>query len=791
MNNNTKSTRGEITIVSINTWLAQASADYNTTRQTVGLKVWDSHSGDTSSTTSYTVDVDDVPAIEGLKKDDFVLVNMTGKYETGKMAVVAVSQPEIISAATVTEYSKGDSSTIDSDTVKALFKNVTANGTKYDSSAMAHYDAGALNAYYNELLTDKTYNVYLDKYGYALGVDLCEGEANYVFITGYDLNGSSIAGGSVKANAIFLDGTVKTINVNLKDTNDNIGAIGSTDKGKDYFEKWQADTAMIGKQTYAINRWFTYVEKNGEYVLNPATRMFTTEVTAARTIKCNSVRIDADPSIVATTGGKNAKVPADGVDTRKAYGNDDSVFIVAELGNVADATTGKVITGVDGLYTGVQNVEIDVYYKAAAAAAGAETFVLEGFGTGTATAIVDNIYTVFDSNNYIIGAVILGEAKGSNSNLAYIKSAATLERRVDDTYYWEFEAVVDGTIQTLTVKDKFGTGIKKLAPGHVQELRYDGQYVVSIKDPGASKFYTIADYTTKAITNESIYDVGHKQNTAECGKSSCSADIGYETSADKRLDGTTTNGGTGLNLDGRTLYLENDQSDYGLTLVQDAKAVVHQQVNGKWGWFEYDSVKEAIDNMGDAKASTTNIQEYAGRITAVLDSNGVAKWVVFNSDTDYVTGNVVTTSGKVEGVTDGGIFTDKADIAKYLVPGAYSLRDNASGALKASLGMTSEVKDCLFFVFNAGTSAQNVSLRIVAPDGKAYTEASSSTVNGAHAFYVDVLGSPVKHNSAAGGDLAGGVGGVNGITWPAGEYTWQVVGATTGDLGHGTFTIVR
>ena len=58
-----------------------------------------------------------------------------------------------------------------------------------------------LDLYANNLLTGKTYNVYLDKYGYAIGVDLHTGEDNYVFITGYDLDSSAIASGTARDHA--------------------------------------------------------------------------------------------------------------------------------------------------------------------------------------------------------------------------------------------------------------------------------------------------------------------------------------------------------------------------------------------------------------------------------------------------------------------------------------------------------------------------------------------------------------------------------------------------------------
>ena len=131
-----------------------------------------------------------------------------------------------------------------------------------------------------------------------------------------------------------------------------------------------------------------------------------------------------------------------------------------------------------------------------------------------------------------------------------------------------------------------------------------------------------------------------------------------------------------------------------------------------------------------------------------------------------------------------------ADIKQFLLPGyAYSIKDDAAGALKTALGMSSEVEDCLFFVFKKPTGNQVISLRIDGPDGKYYAETVETAANGV--FLVDVLGKPVAHNAGATGDLAGGVNGVNNVTWPTGEYTWQIVGATDGDMGHGTFTITK
>ena len=274
-----------------------------------------------------------------------------------------------------------------------------------------------------------SYNVYLDQYGYAIGVDLYEGTLNYVFITGYDRGSSHISIKTADAAAIFVDGNMDTITVNVTDTNKNIDKLDGKDEndagnnpgdGK-YYAQWNT-----GEQ--ALNRWYSYtVNESGVYTLKPVgdgERMFVTDLKTnpAEIINCSNVRLD---------DGK--------YDNGRAYGNDNSVYITAEAGHVDESAPGKddAITEVTGVYTGVQNVDIEM-------TADAKGDVAEA-----------NVYTLFDSDRYIIASIVLGEAQGSIANYAYILSGAKSEERVDGTYYWEFQAVLGGEVQTLTARSKY------------------------------------------------------------------------------------------------------------------------------------------------------------------------------------------------------------------------------------------------------------------------------------------------------------------------------------------------
>ena len=555
----------EITIASINTWLAQATADYSEKTESITLKVFDNlnAAGDKTTSTSKKVVLEDVPAIEGLEKDEYVLVNMTEK-DRDALEVVIVNDVEILSDSTITKFSKDAEDDKDAyeEDATAIFKSVTTGGTAYSAAKKAYYDAEVLNQYNDDLLTNKTYNVYLDQYGYAIGVDLYSGTSQYVFITGYDRPKSAISIKTATANAIFLDGTMENITVNVTDTNDNIDTVN--EKNNTTFREWAANTV-------ACNTWYTYTVKNDVYTLSPAVRQFASNYNNGDVIKCDRVVMkDVNAS------------------TNRAYGNDYSVYLTVEAGNV-DYSGGvnhldkDAIVEVTGVFTGVQDVELE-------------------FDDSIQQAIEHDAYTLYDSDRYVIGSVVLAEATGSASNYAYILSGALSEELIDDTYYWTFDAIVGGEIKTLTIKSAFKKTITELDIDTVMELRYDGEYVVKVLPAEVD----ISSVTQEIQDGDKVYDVP------------------------VRLVATNV-----IVLDGRTLYTQAEK-DNGLTLVSDAKAVLEQRENGKWVTREYDSVDAAIDAMGDAMEDEEGFQ-FTGRIVAILNAQGVAEWVYLRSDTPVTT----------------------------------------------------------------------------------------------------------------------------------------------------------
>ena len=607
----------EITIASINTYLAKANSDYNENTESASLTVYISNpDGETR-----TVDVEEVPAAADVVEDGFYLVNMT-KMDNSRLEVVALTEAEVLENSTVTKFSTDDTLVVD---------KLTVDGTQYEAAAKAYFDKDTLEEYDQSLLTDMSYNVYLDPYGNAIGVELYEGTLNYVFITGYDRTGSNISIKTADAAAIFLDGTMDTITVNVTDTNKNIDKLdGDNDNnngdGK-YYDQWGLTKNGDQNGDFNLNRWYTYtVTENGVYTLKPVgdgERMIVTNLADGTVINCSNVRLD------------------DGHYTNgRAYGNDNSVYITAEAGSVDnsanDGAAKDAITEVDGMYTGVQNVDIEM----TAAARGA---VDEG-----------NVYTVFDSDRYIIGSIVLGEAQGSTANYAYILSGAKSEEKIGDTYYWEFDAVLGGEKQTLTAASKYPSTITELEVGKVQELRFDGDYVISVKDIPAADIYNTSDYRNGIkIDDEEVYFVD----------------------VDNRARGEA------LRLEGRTLY--TDTFDVGLTLTSDAKAVVIQDENNKKDVkTNYATVAEAVAALGDP--STATGKQYVGRIIAVLNSQGVAEWVVFDSDTAIRTGSdngyVDDSSNILNADANRYTMTVTVDALKYATEG--ELRNAVVSALQ-------------------------------------------------------------------------------------------------------------
>ena len=650
-------TNEEVTITSVNTYLAQANADYNETRGELSLTVYQNN----ATGTGKTIEVEDIADITEYKEGDFVLVNMAASGTTGdKMEVVRINDVDSMVDCTVTGYSKN--------------KNVTVDGEDYDYAEKAFYDDGVLDEYNQGYLDNYTYTFYMDQYGYVIGAEIYEGEANYVFVTGYDMNGSNLSISNATAGAIFLDGRFEEIQVSVSRTNDNIDTYNTGKASGRTYAKfgYNVNGGEFGESEY--NKWFRYtVNESGVYTLKPV-EYWVEEMAEPNGDEVNSATIRV------------------GSGTERAYGNDDSVYITVDTGAV-DYTTHMGITKVNGTYTGVQSVDLKVLaYDDNALDSKLSVFAL---------------YENNDDGRYIIGAVIVGEDMNNTKNYAYIldNDAQREYEDANDDDFWDVQAVVDGEIVTLTVADYEGAidAIKNTMGnrnGRMYRVTYNANgHVIEAE--------ACADKAFDNRLNDYVYgSTPWNSTTTGVGTDYINRDI--EPDYDKiYLVNVTTD--QALFIGGNTLYIGNAQ-DYGLALASAPIIVVQDVVDQAGNVVRqseevYSSVSQALDTLKDKNA-------FEGWISAVLNDNGTAAYLVIDSD-DPV--SITTDDGSVGARGNVNTFHDNNGT------GTYTYNTNGTGANE--LVLRGSYADAAFAMNQYGmlTTTINYTAPQWVPDGATVT----------------------------------------------------------------------
>ncbi len=274
-----------VRIVSINTYLAQVSGDYDDDDEELVLTDVD----DTDVTAisdivtdddELTLSSDDFDNLDAYEDEDYVLVTVANGE------IKSIAKAEKITAA-VTNYEDEDS--------------VTADGTKYEYNKSYNGAEGKSEGY---TIKDE-YDLYLDQYGYVMWADGVDAEGNYVYIE--DAYASSLSSkASVKANAYFLDGTVEGQD-HAKDV--AIGWYSYSEKSTGKYDVKLVDEAEVTTTTNKVTDKDTVNIKVDGKVVAKATK--------------NTVFliIDDDDDVSVYTGTKN--VP-------ETYGKDMNVSVVFE-----------------------------------------------------------------------------------------------------------------------------------------------------------------------------------------------------------------------------------------------------------------------------------------------------------------------------------------------------------------------------------------------------------------------------------------------------------------------------
>ena len=286
---------GHVTIVFINTYVAQANGDYRESSGSLNTITLTQPAAFAVG----TLEVDDFDNLVDFADEDYILY--TASYNNGTWTVETVKKAEIVTGE-VTAYSEGD--------------DVSLDGTTYAYAAQA--DTDSKNTTY---VVGNTASIVLDPYGYAIYVDDASVDVgNYVYVDG--IIQKSGFGSDYLARVYTSDGTVKEVTIN-KMYNKN----SSSDNDKINLGNYTLGTSTNAADSHKLDGWYSYsVNSDNEYTLKRA----------ANTSVAGTTRVEYTSGTVMT--GEVVKFLT-GEDVR---GNNATVFIVDDGDDVT-------------VYTGINN----------------------------------------------------------------------------------------------------------------------------------------------------------------------------------------------------------------------------------------------------------------------------------------------------------------------------------------------------------------------------------------------------------------------------------------------------
>ena len=564
----------EAVVTEINTYLGIADSDYSAKKDEADFTVYGlkksgkvhvmDKADDGKSYVSFKVSGEDFDVSKVEEDDAYLFTVAAGEVQTFVPA-------ETIKDTEITSFKKGS--------------NVTVGGTKYDFSKAAYYDNEALKVYTGENnndtinLKDTTYNVYLDTYGNLIGLEEVDAVDNYVFITGADINSSNLATKTTDANAIFLDGTSKVIEV-------------SKTKGNGV------------SPSPVVNAWYTYtVDKNGVYTLKDINDTYAKgdKVGQSKT-QAGDIQIDK----------KHVSLDGSGIFT-KVYGNADSIYLTASLKKVTKAADANyvVIAGVDNVTTGVKNASIKTWDDAQAKkdvdsknATATNFWADEGVSNG--------VYTLFKDNGYVIAAVVVGDDAASTKNLVFShKQDVELESydKTEDEWTWTRKVVnAKGEEIVLTEKSDSLSELNKMVKGLWYQVKYDAKGNVISVEPASTAL--------NAIKKEYITSFANIETAVNDNDT-----VLLEMVKTNRVDNALTKK---LTLKGSTLY-DATSATLGVAVDDDTNIVfIQKNDNKETTTFEtgVKALETALKNLNEVSTNT-----YSYEFSAYIE-DGIATTVV-------------------------------------------------------------------------------------------------------------------------------------------------------------------
>ncbi len=481
----------------INTYLAKATDDYDEKKEEAEFEVYSLEDVDKTSasitlvkntndsdftkpghvgkagkqpyTEDLTVKNEDIN-VEDIKDKDIVLVRVADGE------IKEILDPEVISDTEISSFKNGD-------WVKAE--------EQYDYADSATYDPEVLDEYDDNNMKDTTYNLYLDPYGYLIGIEIVEAKTNYAFLTGIDGKTSNLANKTAEGNVILLDGTMDTVTIKLNDSEYADGCKMTTTIH---------DTVSSPQHHHELNSlmntWCKYTtNKNGDYVLTEVAKtgaQFDADKNKSGQSHVSDVTTGHDDEDFAynTIDKKHVSTPGIADSTVKmAYGTDDSIYLTVTTGlitatRVADTIAGPnpafIIDDVDSVTVGVQTANLRAFTASEILdAANDKGGISDTTGDGTTIkqldSIANGVYNLFDDDGAIIAAVVVGEDSGSTTNYAYTISNNVKQEsysKDNEEWTWSREVIVNGEVVDVTEVGDRNPDIADMVRGQWYEMKY-------------------------------------------------------------------------------------------------------------------------------------------------------------------------------------------------------------------------------------------------------------------------------------------------------------------------------
>ena len=750
-------------VVIINTYLAIASEDYDSKNGEVDLDVYHLDNTGTTKNPEYikadvngisvTVEDEDIDVSDVVDGDMFLVTVADGKIQS-------MAAPEVLADSEISSFKR------DSD--------VVSEGKTYEYADTAKYDVEVLEEYAQTNLKDTTYNIILDQYGYLIGLEQNEEADQYVFLTGMNGNTSDLATKNADANVIFLDGSMKTVTVNV-------------DKSK-----FLADTES-GPQ---MNTWCTYsVDSKDVYTLK--------EVVADEPSGWKVAQNAQD-----VTGSNEVKIDKKNVSLKavsgNAYGNDDTVYLNVETKAIKAATAADsdkpwtvIINDVDSRVVGARNASLTVTNQFTASSTG----TADGSDKDQPLGIEKEIYTLYKENGYIIAAVTVeAEDDGLNKVFAYIHSDDVKRESYDkanDEWTWVREAIVDGKITDLKEVGG-GTDLsvleEDLDQGSWYELKLDADGNVT---SATEQTFAAFNDSTNPDRIDNVDDVDDAVNAKDT--------VIMQVSG--MVEGTNK-----LTYKNGTLYTEKDDTE-GFSVSPDVKTVLCLS-DGEGNL--YDDCDDRYTGRKGLEDAIKNLDSnFTGELNVVFDKGDAVVIILVDgtdaadNDDDDIDDGTVQPQGEV---SIGGDFvkTPPADqltgdsntgnsnqtVIKGWNDGAYVLPNEINKNTVLDGDVNGDLNENIIFKWQSTADSCKANLVIKDKDGNVvyreqFVKASGDTATGAgHFFVVRVTYREDSGEEWYATTNSTGFGPLTKGPLAVGDYTWEITGTNVLPVD-GAFTISK